>query len=351
MANSTRNYFRRLAEGYEDGPLSKVLSPVLEMAGGAYGCGVGTLRGLYEKKILKSTQLPFPVISVGNVTWGGTGKTPFVEYLARRIGETGKTALILTRGYSHDEVEQMRAHLPKAVIGIGANRISVAREISAKQKIDVAILDDGLQHWPVHRDMEIVLVNALNPFGNYKLIPRGILREPLSVLGKASLVVISHANLVPPKQLTELKDEIRKYAPKAQLVESYLDPLFFYRARKKARVPLVKLENQRVTTFSGVGMPRSFQLLLTRHHIRPIRNFEFTGHHVFSKQELQEIKSVSDSASATEIITTEKDFYRAPEMISDVINPLVLAAKLRISSGEDVLNRKIFELTGGSNSK
>ena len=351
MANSTRNYFRRLAEGYEDGPLSKVLSPVLEMAGGAYGCGVGTLRGLYEKKILKSTQLPFPVISVGNVTWGGTGKTPFVEYLARRIGETGKTALILTRGYSHDEVEQMRAHLPKAVIGIGANRISVAREISAKQKIDVAILDDGLQHWPVHRDMEIVLVNALNPFGNYKLIPRGILREPLSVLGKASLVVISHANLVPPKQLTELKDEIRRYAPKAQLVESYLDPLFFYRARKKARVPLVKLENQRVTTFSGVGIPRSFQLLLTRHHIRPIRNFEFTDHHVFSKQELQEIKAVSDSASATEIITTEKDFYRAPEMISDVINPLVLAAKLRISSGEDVLNRKIFELTGGSNSK
>lgn len=351
MPKSTRNYFRRLAEGYEDGPLSKVLSPVLDMAGGLYGWGVGAHRTLYEKKIFKSTQLPFPVISVGNLTWGGTGKTPFVEYLARRLGETGKTALILTRGYSHDEVEQMRAHLPQAVMGVGANRVAVAREISAKQKIDTAILDDGLQHWPVRRDLEIILVNALNPFGNYKLLPRGILREPLSALKRASLVVLSHANLVSEKQLSDLKTEIRKYAPNASLVESYLDPLFFYRARKKARVPLAKLENQRVTTFSAVGVPRSFQLLLTRQHIRPIRNFEFTDHHVFSKQELQEIKAVSDSASAIEIITTEKDFYRAPEMISDVLNPLVLAAKLRISSGEDVLNRKIFELAGGPNSK
>ena len=346
MPNSTRNYFRRLAEGYEDGWLSQVLSPVLSIAGGAYGCGVGTLRALYEKKIFKSAKLPFPVISVGNLTWGGTGKTPFVEYLARRIGETGKTALILTRGYSHDEVEQMRPHLPRAVMGVGQNRTAVARQISSKQKIDVAILDDGLQHWPVHRDMEIILINALNPFGNRRLIPQGILREPILILKRASVVVISHANLIPVKELAELKSEIRKYAPDVPIVDSYLDPLFFYRARKRARVPLARLENQRVTTFSAVVVPRSFQLLLARHHIRPIRNFEFMDHHVFLKQELQEIKAVSDSASAVEIITTEKDFYRSPEMISDVLNPLVLAAKLRISSGEDIVNRKIFELTG-----
>lgn len=341
---STRNYFRRLAEGYEDGFLSRALSPVLEAASGVYGSVIASQRSSAEKKGARK-KLPFPVVSVGNLTWGGTGKTPLVEFIARRIGERNRKVLILTRGYGADESEQFRNHLQeKAVIGVGKDRYQVAQELIKKQKVDFGILDDGLQHWPIHRDCEIIAVNALNPFGNRKLIPRGILREPLTVLNRASMIVISHANLIPGKDLEALKAELRKHAPSASIIDTYLEPLFFYRAKKRARVPLNKLENQKVATFSGVGAPRSFQLMLSSLKLKPIRNFEFADHHKFQDHELKEIKEVSDSSALAEVITTEKDFFRCQESISEIINPLVLATRLRISSGEGIFMQHLAKL-------
>lgn len=350
MSKSTRSYFRRLAEGYEDDKLSRALSPFLEAASNVYHGGSQFNRGLYDKGILKRKKLPFPVISVGNLTWGGTGKTPLVEFLARRLGERNHTVLVLTRGYGADESEQFKHNLPRAIVGVGKDRYQVAIEMAKKHKISAAILDDGLQHWPIHRDLEVVTISALNPFGNRKLIPRGILREPLEALKRANMVVISHANLVPPKELESLKTEIRSHAPQVGLIDTHLEPLFFYRAKKRMRVPLNKLEHQKVATFSGVGAPRSFQLVLSRLQMRPIRNFEFSDHHRFSDKELQEIKEVSHSASAAEIITTEKDYYRCQDRISEIINPLILAARLRVSSGEGMLMQKIVSLLEKSGS-
>jgi tetraacyldisaccharide 4'-kinase len=344
MSKSTRNYFRRLAEGYEDDALSRSLFPFLEAASALYGSAVNINRSLYKSGVLKRKKLPFPVISVGNLTWGGTGKTPLVEFLARRLGERNHSVLVLTRGYGADESEQFKQHLPKAVIGVGKDRYQVAHDLSKKHQIGVAILDDGLQHWPIERDLEIITVNALNPFGNGKIIPRGILREPLTALSRANMVVISHANLVPSKDLEALKTEIRKHAPSVMIIDTQLEPLFFYRAKKRARVPLEKLEKQKVATFSGVGAPRSFQLLLSRLKMKPIRNFEFSDHHRFSEKELHEIKEVSQSASVTEIITTEKDYYRCQDKISEIVNPLILATRLRVSSGEGLLMQKIAGL-------
>ncbi len=344
MATSTRNYFRRLAEGYEDGPLSRALTPFLEIAGQVYGSIIGVQRHLFENNKLGRKKLGVPVISVGNLTWGGTGKTPFVEYLSRRISEKNKTPLILTRGYGADECEQFKHHLPKAVIGVGKDRVKVAAEIGAKQPVDIALLDDGLQHWAIERDLEIVMVNALNPFGNGKLLPRGILREPVQTLKRASVVVISHSNLVDTKDLEKIREQLRTHAPQALVVEAYLEPLFFYRAKKKGRVPLEKVQKQKVATFSGVGAPRSFQLVLSRLQIKPVRNFEFPDHHVFSDKELKEIKEVSDTTSVAEVVTTEKDFFRCPDKIAEILNPLILATRLRISSGEGPLNEKLTKL-------
>ncbi len=346
MLNSMKSYFRRLAEGYENGLVSSLLFPVLGASEKVYGGAVGATRFLYEKKVLRRTRLPFPVVSVGNLTWGGTGKTPFVEYLARKIGEQNKTPLILTRGYSHDEIEQFRRHLPRAIVGVGKHRGRVAKNLAKQHPIDLAILDDGFQHWPLERNFEIVMVNALNPFGNGRVLPRGILREPRTVLRKAHLVAISHSNLITSQDLTALKEEIRKAAPEAIVIETYLEPLFFYRARKGARVSLDRLQKQRVTTFSAVGSPRSFQLLLAKHQIKAVRNFEFTDHHAYSRPELEEIKEVSHAAAVDEVVTTEKDFYRSSQMISDLLNPLVLATRLRIASGEELLWNRIFQLMG-----
>ncbi len=342
--SSMKDYFRRLAEGYENGLGSKLVLPLLGIASGVYGAASGTTRGLYQSGALKSHKFPFPVISIGNLTWGGTGKTPLVEYVARRIAERQRTPLILTRGYGKDEAEQYRQHLPKVVIGIGANRVQVGKELSSKQKIDAAILDDGMQHWPIRRDFEIVTISALNPFGNGKLLPRGILREPVSQIRRASALIITHSDLVSAKELQQLKDTLRKHAPEAVLAEAYLEPLFFYRAKKKVRVPLSKLQGQKVTTFSGLGSPKSFRLLLGKMKIKAVRNFEFGDHHVFTEKELREIKEVSDSAYIEEILTTEKDFYRNPSLITEILNPLVLATRMRIHSGEEEFNRRLLRV-------
>ncbi len=323
-----------------------MLGPVLSSLSYLYGAGVAFWRVLYEKGVLPRKRLPFPVISVGNLTWGGTGKTPLVEYLVRRVVERGRTPLVLTRGYGLDEVEQLRARIPGVRVGVGKERYKVARGMSRRERIDVAILDDGFQHLKIMRDIEIVTINVLNPFGNGKLFPRGILREPRETLKRAAVIVLTHVNLLEAKELDKVREEIKRFAPNAFLVETYLEPLFFYRAKQGSRVGLDRLGNRRVATFSAIGSPRSFQLLLSRLGIKPVRNFEFCDHHRFSKDELQEIREVSQKAEVDEIITTEKDFYRAPQEITDILNPLVLAARVQIRTGEEVLTDRVFRLLG-----
>ena len=343
---SVKNYFRLFAEGQQAGVTADLLKPVATAMSYIYGGAVVFLREFYQKGIFPRKRLPFPVISVGNLTWGGTGKTPLVEYLARRVIERRKTPLVLTRGYGKDEIEQLRVHLPDVRIGVGKERYQVARGFSRRERIDVAILDDGFQHWKVMRDIEIVTVNAMNPFGNGRLFPCGILREPRQALRRASVIVLTHVNLVSPDELSKLKDQLRHLSPSSFIVESYLEPLFFYRASKRTRLSLQQMANRRVSTFSAVGSPRSFQLLLTRLGIKTTRNFEFCDHHPFSREELKEIGEVSARSEVDDIITTEKDFYRATSAITEILDPLVLAARLQISSGEEILTDRIFRLLG-----
>ena len=346
MKSAWRSYFRLLAEDREHGIVSKFLYPVLRLCSEIYGMVIKIRSFLYARNILPRRKLPYPVVSVGNLTWGGSGKTPFVEYLARRFSDLRKNPAILTRGYSHDEVEQVKSHLPNIHVGVGRNRYRTGRAAARQGQVHVGILDDGFQHWQVNRDMEIVTVNALNPFGNEKLIPRGVLREPLDALRRATVVVITHANLVSVENLASVRGRISELAPSASIAEAYLEPLFFYRARKRQRVSLERLQNQRVTTFAGVGIPRSFQLLLAHIQIKPARNFEFVDHYQFTARDLREVKRIHESSSGEEIITTEKDFYRSPELIAKILNPLVLATKLRISKGEEIILRHLRRLMG-----
>ena len=345
--DSMKNYFRLLAEDKQNDPTHGILSGLLSLAAWGYGLGVRTFRWLYENKVLPRKRLPYPVISVGNLTWGGTGKTPFVEYLARKIGTHRRVPLVLTRGYSHDEALELQSHLPSAVIGVGKDRAKVAERVKKENRhVDIAVLDDGLQHQALERDVDIVVINALNPFGNGKLLPRGILREPITVLKRAAIIVLTHVNLVTPEELKLLKEKIAALAPQAQTVETMMEVLFLYRAKTKVRTPVEKMAGRRVATFAAVGTPRSFQLVLQRFLLKTVRNFEFLDHHEYTKEELLKIKEVAKSAGAEEIITTEKDFHRSRELISDTLNPLILAARLRVVSGEEILTDRLFRLLG-----
>ena len=344
-----RNYFRLLAE---DQPYTNrwawFWKPLLKLASWLYQVGLKFHRFLYAVGIFKRHQFDRPVISVGNITWGGNGKTPLVEYVARFYVNRRKTPLILARGYGQDESRALARQLPEAQLGIGKDRVQVGKKALAAHPADVIILDDGLQHWKIKRDLDIIAMNALNPFGNFSLIPRGILRESVDSLKRASVVVLTDVNLIPRKELEELKAKIYKLAPKVDFVEAYREALYFYRPGSRERISVDRLQGDRVTSFSGIGTPRSFQMLLNQLGLKTILNFEFSDHHRFSESELKEIVEAKESSESEEIITTEKDFFRCEEAMKRIVKPLVLKVRLRLTTGESLLHQHLARFAPAS---
>lgn len=342
-----KGMIRDAMEGSNPSSLSsKMLKPFLAVGSFFYKQGYEKQRDQYLKDPKSRARLAFPVVSVGNLTWGGTGKTPLVEAIVRKVLSAHKTPLVLTRGYSHDETEQMKSHLEGALVASGKDRAAVAKEVLKDYHVDLGVLDDGMQHWPVERDLEIVTINALNPFGNEKMIPQGILREPMTALERANIVVLMHVNFLKTQELRDLRKKIADLAPKAKLVQAYMEPLFFYRGRDHLRVSLEKMRGKRISSFSGIGSPRSFQLILQRAKVKPVRNFEYLDHYEFKKKDMEEIRRISDLAEAEDIVTTEKDFYRCKKLLSETIDPLVLATRVQFLSGEDILDESIMRLLG-----
>ena len=337
-----RNYFRLLAE---DQPCvdrwAWFWKPILKIASFVYREGLKCHQFLYGVGVLKCRAFKCSVISVGNITWGGTGKTPLVEYLARFYLNRNNTPLILARGYGQDESRVLMRQLPQAQFGIGKDRYQIGEKALAAHPADVVILDDGFQHWGIKRDLDVVVISVLNPFGNFSLIPRGILREPCSSLKRASIVVLADVNLIPRKELENLKAKIRKFTPRVDFVEAYREALYFYRPGSRERIHPNRLQRGRVTSFSGIGTPRSFQMLLNQLGLKTVRNFEFSDHHLFTERELNEIFQAKESSESTEIITTEKDFFRCEEAMKKIVKPLVLKVRLRLTTGEGLLHQHL----------
>jgi tetraacyldisaccharide 4'-kinase len=175
------------------GPLHQALAPLAHMAAFAYGLGVRARNSLWDANIRKPTSVGIPVISVGNVSVGGTGKTPFVRWCVEALQASGHHPVIALRGYGarggvSDEAEEFRAMLPGVPVAVGADRVaSIARARAADQRIDCAVLDDAFQHRQIARDLDIVLVDAGRPAINGALLPAGWLREPARALRRASM--------------------------------------------------------------------------------------------------------------------------------------------------------------------
>jgi len=335
-----RNYFRLLAEDQlYVSRWSWFWKPILGVSSQIYFLGLTVHRLLYRIGILKVRSLPRPVISIGNIAWGGTGKTPIVEYVSRFYLNRRKTPLILIRGYGADEHKQLAKQLPDAKFGVGPDRFREGEKALKINSADVIILDDGFQHWKLKRDLDIVSINVLNPFGNYSLLPRGILREPLGSLKRASIVVLTDVNLTPRKELEDLKAKIHSLSPKIEFIEAYREPLYFYRPESRERIQVGRLHGQRATAFSGIGTPRSFQMLLNQIGLRTVRNFEYSDHHPYTDDELREIVRAKEASESQEIITTEKDFYRSEKSIRKIVKPLILKVRLRLTTGEHILHQ------------
>ena len=264
---------------------------------------------------LKQKRLNCKVISVGNITLGGTGKTTLVEYIACFLKEHGRKVAILSRGYKRkkgeagDEPFMLSEKLKDIPVIVNANRIKGARQARELHGVDTLILDDGFQQWKLKKDLEIVSIDAINPFGNRSMIPRGILREPLSSLKRADIFIITKTNL--SKDVDYVRRALEQINPESLTCESIHKPLSFYcLSNPREALDVYGLEGKPAVLFSGIGDPDSFEKLIKILGINIALTFRFDDHHNYTLGDLEKIFSDAKAKGNLKIITTQKDAAR-----------------------------------------
>jgi tetraacyldisaccharide 4'-kinase len=349
----------KLATDESRGPLAGIAKFFLFLFSLVYGLIVRI--SIFSNRLWQK-RLACKVVSVGNITLGGTGKTVFAEHIARYLKQQGHRVAILTRGYKRkitsyertsvrayenmgDEPYMLQQKLRDVPVIVDADRSCAAKIALNDFACDAVILDDGFQQWRIKKDLEIVLIDAANPFGNRNMLPRGILREPLSSLGRADIFVLTKADL-DPSGSAPLKEFLRRLNSKAVIFESVHRPLGFYRTGKPdALQGMDYLKGQTVTLFSGIGDPRSFEDLIKKAGISVGLSFRFQDHHRYSEPDLQKIFEDSRRKDIKIMVTTEKDAVRIPDMqyaISDM-QILVLRIGLMLKE-EEKFNERLLSI-------
>ena len=262
---------------------------------------------LYAQGTLKTKRLSTPVISVGNLTVGGTGKTPMVIFLAERFLSQGKRVGILTRGYkgaagTSDEIELMKFRLQDRVMfGVGPDRYETGRQLESKG-VDIFLLDDGFQHLPLFRDVNILLMDASQPLGRESLLPAGNLREPVSAMDRADLLVITRLEASPATLATI--EKLQDYP-----VFSAVTRLLGFR-RLSAGIQLLsapEIGPGPFYAFCGIGNPKAFFHDLKTWSVPVSETSEFPDHHHYHQRDATELEQVARTSGARAFITTEKD--------------------------------------------
>ena len=314
-----------------------------------YGA-VARLRALgYRKKIFRQRRLDGVVISVGNLTVGGTGKTPMVLWIAEKLLAEGKRVAILTRGYrgknvgaassnlktsggskadsTSDEVQLLRSRLGERVLfGVGADRYKNGMALAARGA-QWFILDDGFQHLQLARDVNIVLIDASKPFGGGHLLPAGRLREPRSALNRADLIVITRSSHAPA-----IESVVRHYSSA---------PIFYARtkldsvhSRLHPQLTLAEARGKAFFAFCGIGNPGAFTADLREWGFQIVGHKFFRDHHRYSPADMAEIEKEARKAGATGLICTEKDSFNLPETSSSM-DVWVCAISLQVDDGDN----------------
>ncbi len=329
---------------------------------------------LYEKRVAKVHTLGCLVISVGNLTVGGTGKTPIVEKLARLLTQGGRRVAILSRGYrsdpkpllqrlknrflgrkhadpprvvcdgrslllnsakSGDEPYMLAKNLKDVVVLVDRDRVKSGRYALEKFAVDTLILDDGFQYLPLKERIDAVLVDREAPFGNRFILPRGMLREPPRHLKRADVIFITKCD---GSDLNKLKEEIRQHNRHAKMIECTHEPRYLQDVFTGERQPLSFLKDLRIGAISGIARPESFESGLKKLGADIAYSRQFADHHRFNEQEILSTIQRSRARNARAVITTEKDSVRFVQITHPALPIYYLRVEIEILQGKEVLD-------------
>lgn len=335
-----KEFYLSIASGHIKGTVASLALNLLRPASYLYGGLLWTRSLLYRQGFFPVVRLPLPVISVGNITVGGTGKTPFTEFLVKFLTRNGKKVAILSRGYGgtngmNDEAKEFREKLPGVPILLGKDRVANARMAIEKFHPQCLILDDGFQHLKIARDLDIVIIDSLEPFGTGNLIPAGTLREPMSSLRRAGLFVLSKTNLCAPGELQKIKAGLRALDSSTPIIETVHHPLYL-EDMKGNRLETSHLNRKRILAFCGLGSPTSFEKTLRLLGANLVGFKRFPDHHLYSPEEEKGLMAETLRQKADFIVTTNKDRVKLQE--KDWPTPLFsLRIEIRITQSQGAL--------------
>ena len=337
-----QTYFIDLVHSKEvDGLFPHLIMGILYIFSLIYGLLVNIKLAGYKYGIFQKQKLDCFVISLGNVTVGGTGKTPTAQRLARDIRDMGYRVVILNRGYrakwhgevgivsdgkrlhmdaaeAGDEAYMLAKHLPEVPVLIGAERAKTGRYAMEHFGAEVAILDDGYQHWQLERDLDILLVDAVNVFGNGYILPRGTLREPISHISRADICLMTKVDQAAAASCDYIRETVHRYNPEARIVESIHQPRCFipltewYVNIASQGIDIAQMRGKRIMAVSAIGNPASFEQTLSDLGAVIIESLRYPDHHDYAMSEMTDIFQQAENAGAEAIVITEKDAVKIP---------------------------------------
>ena len=370
-AERAETFFLEVVLGQRQDWRATVVRSLLLVLSKVYLVAVKTHRFFINVRILRDSTLGVQVIAIGNLTVGGTGKTPVVEKFARELKDQGRTVAILSRGYrskppslrtrlvdrvlfradttpprvvsdgksllldsetAGDEPYMLATNLEDVVVLVDKDRVKSARYAIEKFGCDTLLLDDGFQYWRLRgRRQDIVLIDCQQPFGNDHLLPRGTLREPPSHLARASVVMITKSD----GRTAELRRRIASYNPAASIVECVHHPLYFEDVFTGERCGLDLVKGRRIASLSGIAQPESFEGGLVNLGAELVYAKRFADHHRFSQQEILNAINRGKKRQATMIITTQKDAVRFPKLDRRDLPIYFMRVEIKILNGAD----------------
>ncbi len=343
------SYYRSIVSGKKRGPVALLLRVGLACAEPFYRIGVGWRNRQFDSGKRETFRVEVRVISVGNLTVGGTGKTPMVEWLARWFRSRNLRVAIISRGYGaeagsqNDEALELEQKLPDVPHLQNPDRVEAANTAIEELESQVIVLDDAFQHRRIHRDLNIVLIDALEPFGYGHLLPRGLLREPARNLSRGDVVVLSRSDAVDETTRSRIRERVKSLAPDVDWVEVTHRPECYLSATG-TEMELESLTGKRVIAFCGIGNPDGFRHTLREIGVEVIAFREFPDHHAYGRDDVTELAAWAEESGADAAICTHKDIVKLGTEQLGNCPLLALRIGLAISNGEADLTKHLEDI-------
>ena len=357
----SRDQLLEIISGRKRGIVAWVVRTGLSCLTPIYRWGVGSRNRRFDRGIANQDRsvikkATIPVISVGNLTTGGTGKTPLVIWITKLLRQSGRRVVLISRGYGaqaqenaensigrNDEALEMEDRLPGVPHLQDPDRFRMSQIAVQEHGSEIIVLDDGFQHRQLHRDLDIALIDATNPFGYDRLLPRGLLREPEASLSRADFVILTRVDLVSNSDRDAIFKRIAKHAPEIPIATTKTEFTHLLQT-DGTQQPISSISDQPVFVFCGIGNPENFSSSLREINLQICGQESFPDHHQFTGEDLESLAAKANQAGAGALLCTHKDLVKVGTKRIGSLPVYAIVIDVAFVSGEEEFAQALLQV-------